>query len=88
MVTLRNPDPDKEGREGRRKRRWKSFYLKKVGSHLKVGVVTTGFEKVSLAARYPRTVEGQGLEAGRHTGSLLESQGCDPCSCVLTAGRH
>lgn len=45
-----------------------------MSSHLKVGVVITGFEKVSLAARCPQTVEGQGLEAGRHTGSLLESQ--------------
>lgn len=88
MVTLRNPDLDKEGRERRRKRRWKSFYLKKVGSHLKVGVVTTDFEKVPLAARCPQAVEGQGLESGRHTGSLSESRGCDPCCCVLTAGRR
>lgn len=56
-MTLRNPDLDKD--------RGKSLYSKTVDSHSKVWVVTTGFEKLSLAAMCQRSVEGQGMEAGR-----------------------
>lgn len=90
MVTWRNPDLDKEGKEERSRGR-KRFYPSKVGSPLKAWVVTTGFGKVPLAAMGQQTTEGQGLDAGdSRAGSWSPPGGwpgeCDRISRALPSG--